>query len=82
MQTGYVDMLGYAASMAVLVTFTVREMLALRLMAIVSNILFVAYAFSAALQPILVLHALLLPLNVLRLWQAIRGAIVNSRPRC
>jgi hypothetical protein len=39
----------------------------LRLVAIGSNILFGIYGYSRGLYPVLVLHALLLPINVVRL---------------
>ena len=44
-----------------------RDMVALRCMAIASNLAFIAYGVLADLGPVLVLHLLLLPVNVLRL---------------
>lgn len=64
------ELLGYAAAGLVLVTFSFRSITALRSVAIVSNLLFLAYAASAHLLPVLILHALLLPLNTFRLAQA------------
>jgi hypothetical protein len=66
------DALGYAASVAVLATFLMRTMLPLRVAAIGSNILFLAYAYLAHIAPVLFLHAVLLPINVVRL-RALRG---------
>jgi CRP/FNR family transcriptional regulator, cyclic AMP receptor protein len=63
------DALGYFASALVLLTFHASDMRALRLLAIASNAAFIAYAWSAGLAPVLALHLLLLPLNVLRLAQ-------------
>lgn len=63
------DLVGYAASLLVFVTFYMKRMLPLRLTAIASNIAFIGYAWANGLTPILVLHATLLPLNVLRLAQ-------------
>jgi hypothetical protein len=63
------DLLGYLASAAVLATFTMNAMVWLRLLAILSNVLFIAYGTLAHLPPVLGLHAVLLPLNVLRLLQ-------------
>jgi hypothetical protein len=63
------DLLGYAAAGLVLVTFSVRSLNALRSVAIASNLMFIAYAATADLMPVLILHALLLPLNVWRLRQ-------------
>jgi hypothetical protein len=64
------DLLGYAAAAMVLVTFLAQSITALRALAIVSNVLFIVYAALAWLPPVLLLHALLLPLNAWRLWQA------------
>ena len=63
------DLLGYAAAGLVLVAFYVRSLRALRSVAIASNLMFIAYATAAHLAPVLILHALLLPLNVWRLRQ-------------
>jgi hypothetical protein len=62
-----IDALGYAASIAVLATFLMPTMLPLRLVAILSNILFLLYGYFAHISPVLFLHATLLPINVARL---------------
>jgi hypothetical protein len=67
------DLVGYMAAGLVLVTFLAQSMTTLRAIAIASNVMFIAYAALAWLPPVLVLHALLLPLNVWRLWQAARA---------
>jgi CRP/FNR family cyclic AMP-dependent transcriptional regulator len=74
------DLLGYAAALLVLATFCMRSMNALRWVAIASNLTFIAYACSASLAPVLLLHALLLPINVLRLFQMSRrgGSLQQS----
>lgn len=63
----FVDVLGYVAAGIVFLTFCMKTMLALRLIAIASNVAFILYAVAAGLTPILLLHGLLLPLNVIRL---------------
>lgn len=65
----WIELLGYAASAAVLATFCMSTMIPLRIMALVSNVLFMAYGYADHLYPVLILHALLLPVNVLRLMQ-------------
>ncbi len=60
------DILGYAASLAVLATFLARTMLPLRGIAILSNVLFVLYGYAADIKPVLLLHLVLLPLNIVR----------------
>jgi len=63
------DALGYVACSLVLATFFMTSMVPLRLMAIASNLAFIAYGYEAGIVPVLVLHALLLPVNVIRLLQ-------------
>ena len=89
MHTHLTEMMGYAAAALVLATFSVRHIVTLRCLAIASNLMFIAYAASAALPPVLILHALLLPLNALRLSQALQpprhngpqGGGESRRPR-
>ena len=64
----WIELLGYAASSAVFATFSVSEMVSLRCLAITSNVLFMAYGFEQ-LPPVFLLHAILLPTNVVRLIQ-------------
>jgi hypothetical protein len=61
--------LGYLSSALVFVAFYMRTMVPLRVVAIASNITFLAYGLSFQLWPVTVLHILLLPLNTLRLVQ-------------
>jgi hypothetical protein len=43
----------------------------LRLVALASNVAFIVYGASAGIGPVLLLHALLLPVNAWRLKQAV-----------
>ena len=63
------EILGYMAAGLVLATFTMRTMIPLRLLGIASNVAFISYGYVADLVPVLVLHAVLLPLNVYRLFE-------------
>ena len=69
---------GYLASFLVLCTFYMRTMVPLRCLAIASNMAFLAYGLPLGLWPVAVLHALLLPLNILRLFQ-IRRTLADIR---
>jgi hypothetical protein len=69
------EIFGYVASGLVLATFSMRTMLPLRILGISSNVAFMAYGFLAGLLPVLILHAILLPLNIYRfveMWRLIR----------
>ena len=81
------DLVGYLASVLVLATFTMRSMLALRVLGLMSNLAFVIYAVMSKLDPILLLHLLLFPINLCRLWEllatesedgAVRAGICDS----
>jgi len=63
------NLLGYVASCAVLATFLVRTMVPLRLIAILSNVLFAAFGYVQHIYPVLFLHAVLLPINLWRLME-------------
>ena len=62
-------MIGWAASAAVLATFCMNTMMPLRVLAIISNVLFCAFGAVAHIFPVLILHAILLPVNVVHLVQ-------------
>lgn len=79
MNLSLTDLLGYAAAGLVLATFSFRSITALRSVAIASNLMFIAYAAFAQLAPVLILHALLLPLNMLRLYEARAEAAPQAR---
>lgn len=76
-----VDLLGYLASLLVLASFCMRGMATLRVLAIASNLMFIAYAAVAGIQPVLLLHALLLPMNAWRLVEIVmrRGSTLAPR---
>ncbi|MEO1749551.1 MAG: cyclic nucleotide-binding domain-containing protein, partial [Pseudomonadota bacterium] len=67
--TGFVDLAGYAAAALVFLTFSMKTLMPLRVVAVASNIAFLLYGYLADLTPILILHGLLLPLNLYRTWE-------------
>ncbi len=77
----YVELLGWAAAGFTLLTFSMRTMLPLRMSAIVSNVFFISYGAVGGLIPVLVLHLLLLPFNVLRLVELLRTRRSIERAR-
>jgi uncharacterized protein YjiS (DUF1127 family) len=82
----WVNLLGYTASASVLATFCMSTMLPLRAAAIASNVLFAAYGALAHIYPVLLLHAILLPVNTMRLLRVLvdaresYGAVLASAP--
>ena len=65
-----VDRLGFNASGLVLATFCMKRLVPLRVLAITSNVTFILYGYRAGIEPVLVLHLILLPVNAFRLTQA------------
>jgi CRP/FNR family transcriptional regulator, cyclic AMP receptor protein len=68
----WIELLGYAASASVLLTFCMSTMVPLRIVAICSNVLFASFGAFAHVYPVLVIHVLLFPINVARLVQLLR----------
>ena len=68
----WIDSAGYLASALVLATFCMKTMIPLRMAAIFSNVAFIMYAFYDGLLPVLALHLILLPLNIVRTIQMLR----------
>ena len=64
--------LGYIASALVFMAFFMRSRARLRQVGIASNLAFILYGTLSHVIPVLILHALLLPLNTWRLWEIIR----------
>ena len=68
------DAVGYLASGLVFAAFCMKEMIPLRVIAVCSNLAFIAYGIELDLHPIWLLHTILLPMNCLRLWQLMPGS--------
>lgn len=68
-ELNWMNVAGYGAAFLVFCSFYMKAMVPLRAIAIASNIAFVVYGLGHQLYPVLILHALLLPLNGLRLLQ-------------
>ena len=66
---GWVEGVGYLASLLVFCAFYMKTMIPLRWVAIASNVVFITYGAAGRIYPVLLLHAVLLPMNVLRLQQ-------------
>jgi CRP/FNR family cyclic AMP-dependent transcriptional regulator len=64
--------IGYVAALLVLISFWMKTMIPLRVVGIVSNIVFIVYGYMGAVYPPLILHLVLLPLNTARLREMVR----------
>jgi hypothetical protein len=74
----WIDFVGYLAALTVLMSFCMDTIVPLRGLAIASNVLFIVYGIAGQLYPVLLLHALLLPINVTKMVRLqVRG--INAR---
>jgi hypothetical protein len=68
--TSVPDIAGFVASALVLATFIMTDMRILRVVAIFSNLAFIVYGAMEWLPPVVCLHTILLPVNLVRLAQS------------
>jgi hypothetical protein len=59
----WIDFLGFSAAFSVLASFCMTTIVALRTLALLSNVLFILYGLCAHIYPVLVLHIILLPIQ-------------------
>lgn len=76
-----VELLGWGAAGFTLLAFSMRTMLPLRTAAIASNVFFIAYGALGGLYPVLVLHGVLLPFNLVRLVELLKTRRSVARAR-
>ena len=68
----YVTMIGFVAAGLVIATLSMRTMIPLRLIGIASNVAFVTYGALFGSIPTVMLHSILFPLNIYRLYEMLR----------
>lgn len=66
------EILGYLATAFNIAAYSMRTMIPLRILAIISNAVFIVYGATGGVYPVLVLHTILLPLNAYRLRQMVQ----------
>lgn len=78
----WVNMIGSMAAILVALTFYMESMVALRCLAISSNVCFITYAFfnTPILYPVLILHLFLMPLNSYRLFYLLVKVKLDKEP--
>ena len=80
----WVDLAGYFASSFGFLTFYMKDMVSLRVVALCSNVAFLIYAGMLHLAPIFILHSALIPINAGRLrcaWRERQGRPDRPAPR-
>lgn len=66
------EVVGYVGNVVVIITYSMRTMIPLRMLGMCSNAVFLFYSWLLGLVPLMVLQCILLPLNGYRLWQMLR----------
>lgn len=67
-----IEISGYVAAILMFATFYVKMMVPLRIIGICANVAFLTYGILGDLNPVIVLHAILLPVNAYRLHQMLQ----------
>jgi hypothetical protein len=67
MNLDYVTVIGFIASGLVIATLSMRTMIPLRVVGLLSNVAFVTYGLLFGSMPTVMLHSVLFPLNIYRL---------------
>jgi hypothetical protein len=67
-----VEIVGFLAAGMTVTAFYCKTMRTLRIAAIFANLLFIIYGLGLDLKPVLALHCVLLPINIMRLIKVIR----------
>jgi CRP/FNR family transcriptional regulator, cyclic AMP receptor protein len=64
-----IETMGYLGALFTFAAYSSKSMVRLRIAGILANVAFIGYGAAAAVYPTLLLHAVLLPMNVVRLRQ-------------
>lgn len=78
------ELVGFAAAVATVIAFCCKRMGPLRAAAITANLLFITYGALLGLMPVLLLHCVLLPLNIVHFGACLRerqGGVRHSNAR-
>lgn len=75
------EITGWVAATMMLATFACRTVVGMRLFAIAANVAFIVYGCEADLMPVLLLHCLLLPINLLHLSRLMRRQRASETQR-
>lgn len=68
----WIDALGYFGALLTIGTYSMKTMIPLRIVGLCANCIFIIYGYFAPAYPQVLLHAVLLPLNAVRLYQMLQ----------
>ena len=67
-----IDLLGHLGALVIIATYSMKTMIPLRVTGIVGSCIFITYGYLSSTWPVLVLHLVVLPLNIVRLRQMLQ----------
>ena len=70
----WIEVVGFCGSALAILTYWMREMIPLRIAAVLGCLCFLAYALLIGAYPLIVMEAILLPINLYRLAELLRSA--------
>jgi hypothetical protein len=76
-----VEIVGYLGSACAIAADGMREMMPLRIAAVLSSVLFLVYGGLIGSVPMMLMEAILLPVNGLRLAQLLRSRTASASAR-
>jgi uncharacterized protein with PQ loop repeat len=77
---GWVEYIGFCGSALAVWTYWMREMIPLRIVAVVGCLCFLAYGALIQSYPIMLMELTLLPINAYRLFQLLRARPLVTNP--
>lgn len=74
----WIEVVGFCGSALAILTYWMREMIPLRIAAVLGCLCFLVYALLIGSYPLILMEATLLPINLYRLAELLRSARSNS----
>jgi hypothetical protein len=68
----WIDVLGHLGALVIIATYSMKTMIPLRVAGIAGSCIFITYGYLSGTWPVLMLHLVVLPLNIVRLIQMLR----------
>ena len=75
---GWVECIGYGGTLATVATYSMRNIVPLRIAGILSSLFFICYALLVGVWPMLVTEMVIQPINCWRLYQVLRPARASA----
>lgn len=72
METQLIEAIGYCGTLTTVATYSMRSIISLRIAGIASSLFFIVYASVMGVWPMLLTEFVILPINCLRLFQALK----------